>query len=570
MTTPRGTAEGQWTTWLERLVADGPSDDPEALEIWGYTSQPSYAPGDQVELHVSTTADTWGFEVWRDGATFELVHRSDGLTGRHHPRPEEVVAEGCGWPVEARFTVPSAWTSGGYIVVFRAQGDDREVTQDGFFVLRADEPGQRSPLALVVATYSWQEYNDWGGGCGYFSDDFVDQSADPLEVREKSFKPRLSFDRPWSRGLIRVPIGAPRLAAPPLPLGAAVGVPAADWAVANGYSVWTVANGWARYDALTARWLEAEGYAPELLSQWDLDRDPTILDHYSTVVTTGHDEYWTAAGRKVLDRFVERGGGYARLAGNIIWQVRMEDDLRTQVCHKYAAHADPELTNADRDQRTGAFEARHIDDPPVTTFGANGFRGVYSRMGGLSPRGVGGFIVYRPDHWAFDGADVYYGDVLGPEVPLVGFETDGVDYTFRHGLPFPTGDDGTPEHLEILALTPVTLEEEDHGHAGSVLSIADGDLAFAAEAVFGTDTPEHRDRLRHGSAVITSMTKGQGEVFCAGTTEWCHALATGHPQVEIITRNVLDRFLGQGLDHEVDRGGDSDLDDAGPQSGDRP
>ena len=162
----------------------------------------------------------------------------------------------------------------------------------------------------------------------------------------------------------------------------------------------------------------------------------------------------------------------------------------------------------------------------------------------MSPRGAGGFIVYRPDHWCFDGADVYYGDVLGGEVPLVGFESDGVDYTFRHGLPFPTGSDHASEELEILALTPVTLEEDDHGHAGNLLSIADGDLAFATEALLGADTPEGRNQVRYGSAVITHMPKGAGEVFCAGTTEWCYALAQGHMQTEIITRNVLDRFLG--------------------------
>ena len=369
---------------------------------------------------------------------------------------------------------------------------------------------------MVAATYTWQEYNDWGGGCGYFSDEYIDHTADPLEVREKSFKPRLSFHRPWSRGLIRTPVGAPRLAQPPPPVGAAVGVPAADWAISHGYSVWTVAAGWARYDALTFRWLEANGYEPELLSQWDLDRDPAVLDGYRAVVTTGHDEYWTAAGRAVLDRFITEGGRYARLAGNIVWQVRMEDGLRTQVCHKYAAHADPERHSDDIDLRTGAFEGHYIDRPPVTTFGANGLRGVYSRMGGLSPRGAGGFIVYRPEHWAFAGADIYYADVLGGDIPLVGYETDGMDYTFRSGLPYPTGADGAPEGLEILALTPVTLEEQDHGQAGNLISIADGDLSFAAEAIHGEDTPENRNKLRYGSAAITSMPKGRGRGVLRG------------------------------------------------------
>lgn len=541
----RGTAEGQWQSWLERMPWDGWIDDPEALQIWGYTSQPSYGPGDTVDLHVATTATTWRYEVRRDGATFQQVADESGLLGVKHSVPDDPVADGCGWPVGASFTIPADWVSGGYTVVLSGERDGVTVSQDAFFVLRTSRTAPRSKLAFVVATYSWQEYNDWGGGCGYFSKDFDDQSLDPLLVRETSFRPRMSFQRPWSRGLIRVPVGVPRLAQPPLSVGAAVGAPAVDWCIANGYSIWTVANGWARYDGLTARWLEVEGYAPSYLSQWDLDRDPTVLDDFDVVVTTGHDEYWTAAGRAVLDRFIERGGGYARLAGNIIWQVRMEDDLQTLVCHKYAAHADPERDNPDIDRRSGAFEARHIDRPPVTTFGANGFRGVYSRMGGLSPRGAGGFIVYRPDHWCFEGADIYYGDVLGGEVPLVGFETDGVDYTFRHGLPHPTGDDGAPDHLEILALTPVTLEEEDHGHSGSLVSIGDGDLAFATEALLGEDTPEGRDRVRYGSAVITHMTKGAGEVFCAGTTEWCHALAQGHRQSEVITRNVLDRFLGR-------------------------
>jgi len=547
MTVDRGTAEGQWHTWLERISCEKQSTDTSRLEIWGYTGRPSYAPGETVELHVSTTAAIWGFQVWRDGADFELLHEVAGLSGLIHPVGDDIVAQGCGWPVGASFTVPDTWASGGYIVVFTGERDGETVTQDGFFVLRASEPGANSRLAMIVATYSWQEYNDWGGGCGYFSDEFIDHSADPLLVREQSFKPRLSFHRPWARGLIRSPVGAPRLAQPPLALGAPVGVPAADWAISNGYSVWTVANGWARYDALTARWLEDNDYQPDLLSQWDLDNDPSVLDNYDVVVTTGHDEYWTAAGRDVLDSFIERGGRYARLAGNIVWQVRMEGDLTTQVCHKYAAHADPERHNPDLDRRTGAFEAHYIDRPPVTTFGANGFRGVYSRMGGLSPRGAGGFIVYRPDHWAFEGADIYYGDVLGSDVPLVGYETDGISYNFTQGLPHPVGDDGTPEHLEILALTPVTLEEDDHGHSGSLISIADGDLAFAAEAVFGDDSEKNRAKLRYGSAVITSMRKGQGEVFCAGTTEWCHALAVGEAQVETITHNVLQRFLeGEG------------------------
>ena len=82
MTAERGSSEGQWLTWLERITAEGPSADPEALEIWGYTDRPSYAPGETVSLHVSTTAPSWGFEVWRDGHAFEEGPRARRTRGR--------------------------------------------------------------------------------------------------------------------------------------------------------------------------------------------------------------------------------------------------------------------------------------------------------------------------------------------------------------------------------------------------------------------------------------------------------------------------------------------------------
>ena len=119
-----------------------------------------------------------------------------------------------------------------------------------------------------------------------------------------------------------------------------------------------------------------------------------------------------------------------------------------------------------------------------------------------------------------------------------------MDYTFRQGLPYPTGADGSPDGLEILALTPVTLEEEDHGQAGNLISIADGDLSFAAEAIYGEDTPENRNRLRYGSAVITAMTKGKGEVLLRLDHRVVPRPGPGDRQVETITRNILDRFLG--------------------------
>ena len=126
------------------------------------------------------------------------------------------------------------------------------------------------------------------------------------------------------------------------------------------------------------------------------------------------------------------------------------------------------------------------------------------------------------------------------------YEVDGVDYTMVNGLPYPTGSDGTPDSLEILALTPTVAFEEDHGNPGSMFDPLESDLAGIAVLRYGSDTPEHRDRCRYGAGMITSMSypAGSGMVFCAGTTEWPASLASGDLACSIITHNVLQRFMG--------------------------
>jgi hypothetical protein len=157
---------------------------------------------------------------------------------------------------------------------------------------------------------------------------------------------------------------------------------------------------------------------------------------------------------------------------------------------------------------------------------------------------LGGFTVYRPDHWAFAGSDLYYGDVFGAASRIFGYEVDGLDHVVRGGLPYPTGEDGAPEGLEILALGLATNVEEDHGNADTPLFVGGEDAAFIAETVYGAASPENLDRAARGNGMIVSFSKGRGEVFHAGTCEWVAGLIDRDPFVERITRNVLDRFLG--------------------------
>ncbi len=156
-------------------------------------------------------------------------------------------------------------------------------------------------------------------------------------------------------------------------------------------------------------------------------------------------------------------------------------------------------------------------------------------------RGSAGFTVYNDKHWALAGTDLFYGDQLGADVPLIGYESDGCLFEFGDdGLPKSLTVGGVPENLEIIGIAPVTLGEDPE--SGYTPMIPPEKLDVIADAIYGDSSPAMQQRLLRGHAMLASFKRGKGEVFNTGTTEWAHALAAKDPYIEVITRNVMERF----------------------------
>ena len=49
--------------------------------------------------------------------------------------------------------------------------------------------------------------------------------------------------------------------------------------------------------------------------------------------------------------------------------------------------------------------------------------------------------------------------MFGNKAHIFAYEVDGLDYTFRRGLPYPTGDDGASTDISILAMAPALQAE---------------------------------------------------------------------------------------------------------------
>jgi hypothetical protein len=187
-----------------------------------------------------------------------------------------------------------------------------------------------------------------------------------------------------------------------------------------------------------------------------------------------------------------------------------------------------------------------VGRPETETIGLTFTRGGYARVGQATPRASGGYTVQRPEHWVFEGTGLRYGDVVGASATVVGYEVDGCDLEYVDGHLHPTGDDGAPLDLEVLAVAPAHLlsisAERCEAPPALWASVEPpGDLEWVASILFGSDAPEHTDRITNGHAVMATFTRGRGTVFNAGSANWCYGLGAD-PVVEAITRNVVARL----------------------------
>ena len=180
--------------------------------------------------------------------------------------------------------------------------------------------------------------------------------------------------------------------------------------------------------------------------------------------------------------------------------------------------------------------------PENTLTGVGFLWGGYHRSHGQLMNGSGAFTVHRPDHWVFAGTNLARGTEFGGKDTIVGYECDGCDFTYRDGLPYPTGLDGTPTNFEILGSAPAAhFTRTTSSRPPAPHEPAEDE--FIAARLFDTRDPAAVERIAHGHAILgTYVSAGGGTVITSGSTDWVWGLAERDPLVERITRNILERL----------------------------
>ncbi len=486
--------------------------------VAGYAWPQSVEPGKSFALHLTSETGPVDVEIARIGAQRVVVWEQRGLEVGHHRYPASVTSDGCDWP--AAVTVPvGEWATGYYEIALSESGGG--AGSAAFVVVRA-AAGARRRILMALGTNTWNAYNDVHNGRNLYTG--------AVEV---------SFARPAAPGYLRKPSGLGRRVTAvhtPDPQRAAH----RGYKTVNGLSDWCGSAGWPNWEHPFVVWAENEGYEFDYAVNADLE-DPDALAGYALLLSIGHDEYWSMPMRDTVEAFIGGGGNVAFLSGNTaFWQVRLEDGGKKMVGYKGRFEKDPLFGTDRRHEVTTMWSDPILERPENAMTGVTFTRGGYHHIGLKAKEGAGGYTVHRPDHWLFAGTGLEYGDVLGAKSTIVGYECDGCDFTYRNGLPYPTGSDGTPESFVILATAPAAPFDR----RTSVRPVADhilSELEYVAWRLLGSSDIEACERLAYGHAVLGTYTRG-GTVVTSGCTDWVHGLDGASPAVEQITRTILDRL----------------------------
>lgn len=440
--------------------------------IRAYFEPESVAAGEVARLRISAAVDAVHVAIYRLGGQSPAIAVLGPLPTQLYPGGE--CSRPWDWPATAIGT-DAAWRSGVYLAYLHpcVSSDHRTCVpsqrppvdgRDGraLLVVRPAPGAELAPLLYKIPLSTYHAYNFTGGGSLY---------------RGTSLEPGTG------RRIVN-------LSRPGGGTGGDLSFPEA----VDVYDPTSPREGVAHWDLPFLDWLHAAGYRADVCSDLDLDRDPGLLHGYRALVSAGHDEYWTAATRDAVERFVRRGGSAAFFSGNLcFWRVQLDGDRL--ICRH------PPVASADCDQW---WRIR-----PETALS-----GVSYRNGGgwwSGPRDAVGYTVVDAGHWVYDGTGLRDGEVFGAEQRLVGYECDAAEL-----------DLSDPDRVR-----PVPMPGEPPVHLLGVARLGPG--------------WQDRPRQERASATMVVSAPG-GVVFTAGTTDWPRLLATGDAVVGQITRNVLDRI----------------------------
>ena len=275
------------------------------LSIQGFATDISVNKGEAVHFKVQTDAAAYRLDIYRigyyggSGARKVATVQPTAALPQAQPAcindPATKLTDCGNWAVSASWAVPADATSGVYIA--RLVRMDTGGASHVIFIVRDDSGG--SDLLFKTSDTTWQAYNSYGLG-------FIEY-PDYGYPSQKAVK--ASYNRPF------------------LTRAANNGLGAYNWFFQAEYPL--------------IRWLEANGYNVSYFTSLDADRRGAEILKHKTLLSVGHDEYWSGQMRANVEAARSAGVHLAFFSGNSSYRkIRWENSIdgsgtpyRTMVCY---------------------------------------------------------------------------------------------------------------------------------------------------------------------------------------------------------------------------------------------
>lgn len=374
--------EGSHDWQLTRVRSSAKSGGFRAPEIEGYCSRQSVAPGETIDIMVSTNpAREFKLEIFRtgyyNGAGARLMKTIGPLQGETQPDPEigEKDLHECRWKPAVSLTIPDDWVSGVYLGRLTALKDD---TGYGYwqnyviFIVKDDRPAD---VLLQCSDNTWQAYNRWPDKYSVYTHPKGNQGpwAD------------VSFDRPYAK--------YSQIYDNPQSYGS---------------------GEWLCFEFPMAYWLEQQGYDVSYCSNSDMMTPDRALK-CKAFISNGHDEYWDIKQYESAIAIRDAGVNLMFFSGNsVCWVTPMResfDGRPNRIMFRGGPYGGDNWYAVEREKNFGPYPHRGPDEGLL--MGARNIRPV---------NGGGDWVITKADHWIFEGTGVKNGDTIPG---LVGWEFHG-------------------------------------------------------------------------------------------------------------------------------------------------
>ncbi|MBE3557566.1 MAG: hypothetical protein IMW91_11015 [Firmicutes bacterium] len=322
----------------------------------GYASAVSVLPRQQLTFFINSTFP-YHVSFYRMGYYGGLGARLYGQTREKLPdiqhAPVNAQTMDAGWKASFAYTIPRNWPTGFYLAKIT---DLRQ--QSGYvpFVVRQANPS--ATFAVLIATSTYQAYNNWGGKSLYSYNSTAHQQAYTV-----------SFNRPFSE----------------------------EYGAGQFFM----------YEYNLVRWLEKNRYSLTYLTDTDIDRGALSKAHVRALLIAGHDEYWSMNERNAMESATARQmnlGDFGSDTGD--WQVRYASDAqgnvdRLMICYR-SATKDP-LSKTHPSFTTVKWSRPPVNRPQEQVLGSQ-YTGVIASQQDI--------LLDHPPAWMLRGTGLQPGDHL--------------------------------------------------------------------------------------------------------------------------------------------------------------